>query len=125
MSAISRKQQTLKRSASYSGIGLHSGDPVTLTFHPAEEYHGIVFRRVDLPGQPLIAAHVHNVRDTSRNTTLTTPEASIQTVEHVLAALRAYDIDNCLIHVNAGEPPAGNGSSDVFVEMIETAGVSP
>lgn len=117
-----RRQQTVARSVSYEGIGLHSGEPVSIRFSPAEEHHGVVFRRIDLPDQPLIPATIANVSDTSRNTTIGSGRERLSTVEHVLAAIRAYEIDNVLIDVYGSEPPAGNGSSDVFVTMLEEAG---
>lgn len=123
MTVVGRQQQTLKQSVSHSGIGLHTGTPVTLRFSPAPENHGVIFRRIDLPGKPLIPALVGNVRETARNTTLGVRDISLYTVEHVLAAIRGCDIDNVLIDIDAIEPPAGDGSSSVFVSMIEDAGI--
>ena len=118
-----RKQRTLKSSATFSGIGLHTGVNVTMRFVPAPEGNGIIFKRVDLPNMPCIPATVEYVCDNARNTTLGIANIRINTVEHVLAALRAYDIDNLTIEVNGIEPPVGNGSSDIFVDMIENAGI--
>lgn len=117
-----RKQQTISQSVSYQGIGLHSGNPVSISFSPAAENHGVVFRRTDLPNQPRIPATVKYVCDTSRNTTIGVDGCRLSTVEHVLAAVCAYEIDNVLIDVHGSESPAGNGSSDVFVAMLEQAG---
>lgn len=119
----SRKQRTLKKSISFSGIGIHTGKGVTLTFCPAKEGTGIVFKRVDLPSQPLIPATVEYVCETNRSTTLGIAEVRIHTVEHVLAAIRAFAISNLCIEISSIEPPVGNGSSDVFVQMIEEAGI--
>jgi UDP-3-O-[3-hydroxymyristoyl] N-acetylglucosamine deacetylase len=83
----------------------------------------VFFRRIDLPGNPVIPATVEYISGTARGTTLAVGEAKIHTVEHVLAPLRAYEIDNVCIEINGIEPPAGNGSADIFVEMIERAGV--
>ncbi len=118
-----RLQQTLCKEASFSGIGLHTGRQVSMKFIPAPEDTGIIFRRIDLPNRPEIPATVNHVLDTSRSTILGTPEVRVQTVEHVLAALKAYGVDNLYIEVDNMEPPIGNGSSDVFIEMIEDAGV--
>ena len=119
-----RKQQTLAREATFSGIGIHTGEVVSMRFCPAKERSGIFFKRVDLPGQPIIPATVEYVCDTSRNnTTLGVGNVRIHTVEHVLAALAAYHIDNLCIELDNIEPPVGNGSSDVFVDMIEKAGL--
>lgn len=118
-----RRQRTLKKSTSLSGIGVHTGAPVTICFVPAKEGTGIVFRRKDLKGQPVIPATVEYVQDTSRSTSIGVGEVRIKTVEHVLAALKAYEIDNLCIDVDGVEPPVANGSSDVFVQMIEEAGI--
>lgn len=118
-----RKQRTLDKTVDYSGIGLHTGAQVTLRFVPAKEGAGIAFKRIDLPGQPVVPATIEYVCDHSRNTTLGIGDVRIHTVEHVLAAIRAYQIDNLVIELNGIEPPVGNGSSDVFVEMIEKAGI--
>lgn len=118
-----RPQRTLKKDVSFAGIGLHTGKEVILRFLPAKENTGIVFQRVDLPGQPLIPASVEHVQETSRSTTIGIGFASIQTVEHLLAAIYAYNIDNLCIQVNEGEPPISDGSSLTFIEMIEEAGI--
>lgn len=120
---IVRKQRTLNQCTSFSGIGIHTGKEVGLRFCPAKEGTGIVFKRVDLPSQPIIPATVEYVQDTSRSTTIGIKEVRIHTVEHVLSAIKAYNIDNLCIEISSIEPPVGNGSSDVFVEMIEKVGV--
>lgn len=118
-----RKQHTLKNPVSYSGIGLHTGEQVTMRFMPAKEGSGIFFKRMDCPGQPIIPATIEYVRENARNTTIGIGDIRIHTVEHVLAAIRANNIDNLCIEIDSIEPPVGNGSSDVFVEMIEEAGI--
>jgi len=118
-----RKQKTLAKPVSLSGIGVHTGQEVTMNFVPAKENAGIVFRRIDLPGHPEIPANVENVCDTSRSTTIGSANKFIHQVEHVLAALKAYDIDNLFIDVSNIELPIGDGSSAAFVKMIEEAGV--
>lgn len=123
LKTIYRKQRTLGDEVSFSGIGIHTGAQVTMTFVPAEEGTGIVFRRTDLSSKITIPASIDYVCDTSRSTTLGLQDVRVHTVEHVLAALRAFEIDNCIIEVSNVEPPVGNGSSDVFVEMIESVGV--
>lgn len=119
----SRKQKTLAKKVSFSGIGLHTGQEVSLTLCPALQGEGIFFKRVDLPGHPIVPATFEYVFDTSRSTNIGIQDVRIYTVEHVLAALRAYEIDNVCIELTGIEPPAGNGSSDVFVALIEQAGV--
>lgn len=122
-SKASRKQRTLRKAASFSGIGIHTGEQVSLRFCPANEGTGVIFKRTDLPGQPTIPARVEYVKDTARSTTIGINDIRIHTVEHVLAAVCAYGIDNLIIEISNIEPPVGNGSSDVFVTMIEEAGV--
>ncbi len=120
---VCRKQRTLQKEALFSGIGIHTGEVVSMRFCPSKEGTGISFKRIDLPGQPLIPATVEYVTDTSRSTILGIGKVQIHTVEHVLAALAAYRINNLVIELNNIEPPVGNGSSDVFVDMIEKAGI--
>ncbi len=118
-----RHQNTLKKEVSFTGIGIHTGHQVTLTFCPAEKGAGISFQRIDLPSKPVIPATVEYVQDTSRNTTIGIGNTKVHTIEHVLAALSAYKIDNLVIQVDGPEPPVGNGSSDVFLRLIEEAGL--
>src|SRR3954468_14360959 len=116
------KQRTIKEPVSVSGTGLHTGERVTMTFNPAPEKHGYKFRRIDLPGQPVIDADCDNVTDTSRGTTLTQNGASVSTVEHVLAALVGLEIDNVLIDMDGPETPIMDGSSIQFIDAILEAG---
>ncbi|MDT3403469.1 bifunctional UDP-3-O-[3-hydroxymyristoyl] N-acetylglucosamine deacetylase/3-hydroxyacyl-ACP dehydratase [Mucilaginibacter terrae] len=116
------KQRTIKAAVAVSGTGLHTGESVTLTFNPAPENHGFKFRRVDLPGSPIIDADVDNVTDTSRGTTITQNGASVSTVEHVLAALVGLELDNVLIDLDGPETPIMDGSSMPFVSAIAEAG---
>ncbi len=118
-----RRQKTLRRAVSYSGIGIHTGKEVTIRFCPSDKGTGIIFRRTDLPSEPLIPATVEYVRDTERCTTLGIGSAEIHTVEHVLAALASYEVDNLIIELDGPEPPVGDGSSSPFVKMIEQGGV--
>lgn len=118
-----RPQRTLNQEVSFSGIGIHTGKKVTLTFCPAPEHSGIAFQRLDLPGKPVIPAAIEYVVDTARSTTLGIGGCWVHTVEHVLAAVRAYHIDNLLIQLTDCEPPIGDGSSHPFVALIEAAGL--
>src|ERR1700722_14975768 len=118
-----RKQRTLKRDVCFAGIGIHTGEIVNVRFCPAEEGKGIVFQRIDLQERPVIPATIEYVCDTLRCTTLGIGSVRVHTVEHVMAALAAYQIDNLVIEIDGIEPPVGNGSSDVFIQMIEDAGV--
>jgi UDP-3-O-[3-hydroxymyristoyl] N-acetylglucosamine deacetylase/3-hydroxyacyl-[acyl-carrier-protein] dehydratase len=118
-------QQTLNGPASYSGIGLHSGNRVTMTFLPAPANAGIRFRRVDLDGRPEIEARVENVVENNRSTTLARGNTRVHTVEHVLAAFAGYGIDNAVIELDSNEPPIADGSSREFCRMIQSAGIVP
>ena len=116
-------QTTLKQSVSISGVGLHTGASVTITFHPAEEGHGYKFRRIDLPGQPVVEADVDNVSDTERGTTLVKNGARVSTIEHVLAALVGMEIDNVLMDIDGPEIPIMDGSARPFIDLLEQSGV--
>jgi UDP-3-O-[3-hydroxymyristoyl] N-acetylglucosamine deacetylase / 3-hydroxyacyl-[acyl-carrier-protein] dehydratase len=118
-------QQTLNRPTSYSGVGLHSGNRVTMTFLPAPANTGIRFRRVDLEGKPEIDARVENVVENNRSTTLARGNTRIHTVEHVLAAFAGFGIDNAFVELDANEPPIADGSSREFSRMIQEAGPAP
>ena len=117
-------QQTLNRPASFSGIGLHSGNRVNMTILPAPANSGVRFRRVDLDGQPEIEARVENVSETNRSTTLAKGNVKVHTVEHVLAALAGYGIDNAVIELDANEPPIADGSWREFCKIIQAAGLA-
>ncbi len=119
---MNTKQHTLKSSVTLSGVGLHTGKAVNMTFNPAPVNHGIKFQRTDLPGQPIVEADVDLVVDVSRGTTLEKDGARINTVEHALAALVGTQVDNVLIQLDAPEIPIMDGSSMPFVEAIETVG---
>jgi UDP-3-O-[3-hydroxymyristoyl] N-acetylglucosamine deacetylase/3-hydroxyacyl-[acyl-carrier-protein] dehydratase len=118
-------QQTLNRPADFSGVGLHSGNRVSMTFLPAPPNTGIRFRRVDLEGKPEIEARVENVAENNRSTTLAKGNTRIHTVEHVLAAFAGYGIDNAIVELDSNEPPIADGSSREFCRMIQMAGIVP
>ena len=117
------KQTTISKEVSLKGVGLHTGKEVTLTFKPAEVNNGFAFQRTDLEGCPIIAADANYVTNTQRGTCLEKNGVTIQTCEHVLAALVGLDIDNVVIQLNASEPPIMDGSSKFFVEALESAGI--
>jgi UDP-3-O-[3-hydroxymyristoyl] N-acetylglucosamine deacetylase/3-hydroxyacyl-[acyl-carrier-protein] dehydratase len=116
------QQQTLRRSVSFSGTGLHSGNRVNMTFAPGAPNSGIRFRRMDLDGKPELEARAEFVVDTNRSTTLGRGALKIQTVEHVLAALAGCEIDNAIVEIDANEPPIADGSAREYVRMIDSAG---
>jgi UDP-3-O-[3-hydroxymyristoyl] N-acetylglucosamine deacetylase/3-hydroxyacyl-[acyl-carrier-protein] dehydratase len=117
------KQKTIKSEISLTGVGLHTGKEVKMTFKPAPANNGFTFVRVDLEGQPVIEADANYVVNTQRGTNLEKLGVQIQTPEHVLAALTGCDLDNVIIELNASELPIMDGSSKFFVEAIEKAGV--
>ncbi len=119
---MSEKQRTLAKEVSLSGKGLHTGIPVTITFKPAPVNHGYKFCRVDLAGKPIIDALAEHVTDTSRGTTLVQNNASVSTIEHVLAAFHGLRVDNVLIEMDGPEAPIMGGASWKFVEAIKSAG---
>mgnify|MGYP000692904770 CR=1 FL=1 len=118
------QQTTIAKQVTLKGVGLHTGAEVTMTFYPAEENTGYRFRRADLEGEPIIQAEAQYVVNTQRGTNLEKDGVSIQTSEHVLAALVGLQIDNVLIELNAAEPPIMDGSSKFFVEALEKAGTT-
>ncbi|MNX74761.1 UDP-3-O-[3-hydroxymyristoyl] N-acetylglucosamine deacetylase [compost metagenome] len=117
------KQKTIKNEISLTGVGLHTGKEVTMTFKPAPVNNGFTFVRVDLQGQPVIEADANYVVNTQRGTNLEKLGVKIQTPEHVLAAVVGCDLDNIIIELNASELPIMDGSSKYFVEAIENAGI--
>ena len=117
------KQKTLKKAISIEGVGLHTGENVTMSLKPAPVNYGFKFVRTDLEGKPEIEASAQLVTKTQRGTVLEKNGVQISTTEHVLAALTGMDIDNCIIELNSSEPPIKDGSAKYFVEMIEKAGI--
>ena len=124
MSSSRDKQRTLKKESSMSGTGLFTGSKVHMRFCPAPENTGIVFKRTDLSGAPTCPAYVDHVIDTPRCTILGKGECTIQSVEHVLAAIAGYGIDNLIIELHGPEVPIGDGSAVPFIQMIEEAGIA-
>ena len=120
---MKRNQYTLGKSISFKGNGLHSGIPVTITMRPAPAGSGIIFRRIDLTGAPEVPAKSEFVTNTLRATTLERGDAKVFTVEHILSALFALRIDNCILEMDAPEPPVADGGALTFSQMILEAGI--
>lgn len=116
-------QQTLKQTVQAQGVGLHSGLPIKVTLKPWPIGGGLVFRRSDLPGAPLIPALAQNVVDTKLATTLGAEGVTISTVEHLMAALAALGVDNALVEVDGPEMPVLDGSATPWVELITKSGL--
>ena len=117
------KQTTITKKVSLTGVGLHTGQEVTINFIPAEINDGYKFRRLDLEGLPMINADANLVTNTQRGTCLEKNGVTIQTCEHVLAALVGLEIDNLIIELSTSEPPIMDGSSKYFIKALESAGI--
>jgi UDP-3-O-[3-hydroxymyristoyl] N-acetylglucosamine deacetylase len=117
------KQNTLKTAISFSGKGLFTAEKATLTIHPAEPGTGYVFQRSDLPGKPSFPADLQHVVSTPRCTILGTSECTVQTVEHILSALKGLGVMNAHLELNGPEVPIMDGSAAAFVEGILQAGI--
>ena len=118
-----QKQKTLAKSFSLEGKGLHTGLDIHITFNPAPENHGYKIKRIDLEDTPVIDALAENVAGTQRGTVISKNGIQISTIEHAMAALYAFEIDNCLIEVDAPEFPILDGSSIHFTQGILESGV--
>ncbi|MDP7421771.1 MAG: UDP-3-O-acyl-N-acetylglucosamine deacetylase [bacterium] len=118
-----RFQKTIGSEVSYRGIGLHRGAEVSLTFKPAPADTGVVFILLDGDKKFEIKACVENVTNVKRGTTIGRDGVEVHTVEHVLSALAGLEIDNIYVELDAPEPPAGDGSSLPFVEILDQAGI--
>jgi UDP-3-O-[3-hydroxymyristoyl] N-acetylglucosamine deacetylase/3-hydroxyacyl-[acyl-carrier-protein] dehydratase len=117
------RQRTINKEVSISGIGLHTGNPSTLTFRPAPGNYGIRFKRTDLDNAPEIQADIDHVVDISRGTTIGVGDVKVHTVEHVLAAIVGSEIDNVIVELTANEPPVIDGSAKPFVDILIESGI--
>ncbi len=120
---MSQMQKTLRAPVSIKGKGLHTGYDVAVTFKPAPENHGYKFQRVDLEGKPFINADADNVVETSRGTVLEENGVRIHTIEHMLASLVGFEVDNVLIEMSGPEAPILDGSAIKYVEAIKSVGI--
>ncbi|HEX4936470.1 MAG TPA: UDP-3-O-acyl-N-acetylglucosamine deacetylase, partial [Gemmatimonadaceae bacterium] len=118
------RRQTIASATTLEGVGLHLGVPCRLTFRPASPGSGIRFVRTDLAGAPSVRAHVAVAVETERRTQLGEGEGALHTVEHVLAAVAAHDIDDLLIEMDGPEPPIMDGSAGPFFRALESAGIA-
>ena len=118
------KQKTISSEISFSGIGLHTGEKSNLTLKPLKENSGIIFKRVDIDEPVYIEALLENVVSTNRGTAIGKKNVKIYTVEHLLSALYALEIDNLLIEIDNIEPPILDGSSKIFFNNILNGGLT-
>ena len=124
MASTPEFQQTVGKTASFSGTSLHTGEKVSLKLHPAPIGHGIKFKRKDLQDEPTIDAKIDNLKTVERATTIGEGPVRVHTVEHVLAALSGMDVDNAMVEMDANEPPIGDGSAQPYIDLIKRAGVT-
>jgi UDP-3-O-[3-hydroxymyristoyl] N-acetylglucosamine deacetylase/3-hydroxyacyl-[acyl-carrier-protein] dehydratase len=122
MPTTTPRQNTLARPGEMHGVGLHTGAEVHMRIHPAPVDSGIVFRRTDLPGSPDIPANLAHVVGTDLGTSIGIGEAKVHTVEHLLSAMVARDIDNAFVEIDAAELPAADGSARDFGRMLDGCG---
>lgn len=118
-----RRQQTLANSVSCSGVGLHSGHPVTMTLRPAPPDTGVVFVNRNGHAGASLAASVEHLVPTELCTAISGNGFQVKTIEHILAALAGLDVDNVYVELDAGEAPVMDGSSAPFVRLIQSAGI--
>lgn len=117
------KQRTLKTSVSVTGVGLHSGEKVTLSLRPAQVNSGIVFRRVDVKPVEEIQARADLVHDTRLSTCMEQNGVRIATIEHLMSALAGLGIDNAIIEMDGAEVPIMDGSAGTFIFLLQSAGI--
>src|SRR3989454_1744373 len=112
----------IRKKTTVSGTGLHTGARTEAAFLPAPAGQGIVFRRVDLAGKPQIPALLSEVEAVERRTAIGKGESTIHTVEHLLAAVAAHEIDDLTVELSGPEPPILDGSFQPYFEALEHAG---
>jgi len=120
---MSNFQRTLKRSVSFKGVGVHSGNLISVEIRPASANTGIIFQRTDLPNKPYISANAQSVYDTSLATRIGSPQADVSTIEHLMAAFFGFGIDNAIVEIDNSEVPILDGSSAPFLVLLDEAGV--
>ncbi len=118
-----RRQRTIARPAAVSGFGFLTGAMISLRFLPAEDNTGVLFQRIDLPGTVPIPARLDYVVPRQRRTAISRQGATVEMVEHVMAALAGLQIDNCLVQLDGPEPPGCDGSSLDFIRALLDAGI--
>lgn len=119
---MTEQQHTLKQPVALMGVGLHTGEKVTIELCPAPANHGYKFQRIDLDDAPIINADVDLVVSTERGTTLESKGVRVYTTEHVLAALVGCGVDNALIKITGQEIPILDGSALPYVKAIDSVG---
>jgi UDP-3-O-[3-hydroxymyristoyl] N-acetylglucosamine deacetylase/3-hydroxyacyl-[acyl-carrier-protein] dehydratase len=117
-----KHQTTIVTQCSLSGVGLHTGKSSNITFKPARENSGIIFKRIDLVGEPQVAATLDNISAVAvRGTAIGSGQEKIYTIEHIMAVLSALSIDNVIIEIDNNEPPVLDGSAHAIVNALQRA----
>jgi len=117
-------QRTIKKSISFSGVGLHSGQTIQVDLHPASANTGVKFRRTDLPNSPTIDALPSSVIDTTLSTRIANDDGvSVATIEHFMAALFGFGVDNISVNISGAEMPILDGSAAPFLVLLDEAGI--
>ena len=122
MLRATRPERTIASTTEVRGFGFFLGADVTLRFNPADAGTGVIFVRTDLPDRPTVPARTEMVLPAQRRTTIRRGCASVEMIEHVMAALAGMRIDNCIVQIDASECPGCDGSSRAFVEALDRAG---
>jgi UDP-3-O-[3-hydroxymyristoyl] N-acetylglucosamine deacetylase len=124
LNICSGNQNTLAEETLFQGVGLHSGAKISVRLKPARPDSGILFRRVDLPGHPVIAARYHHVVDTRLATTIGSEGVQVSTIEHLMAAFWGAGVDNALVELDGSEVPILDGSAAPYLKVLGRAGIS-
>ncbi|MFQ5704416.1 MAG: UDP-3-O-acyl-N-acetylglucosamine deacetylase [Gemmatimonadales bacterium] len=119
---MSESRRSVAKSTAVHGVGLHTSEKTTVTFKPADVDQGVVFRRTDIDGCPAIRASTEHVQSTERRTCLGYNGATVETVEHLLAAVAALEIDDLVIDIDGPEVPIGDGNAATFLDALSEAG---
>lgn len=120
---VPKRQRTLQKPVSCTGVGMHSGKPVTVRILPAPPNHGIQFKRTDIPESPCIPAIFNRVVDTSLATVIGENGCIVSTIEHLMACFSGLCIDNALVELDAYEVPIMDGSSGPFTKLLKSSGI--
>lgn len=118
-------QRTIAKKVTITGIGIHSGEKVSMTLHPAEADSGFQFKRTDIPGSEVLKATAETVGATENNTAIGSGAGAVHTVEHLLSVLYGFGINNCYIEIDGPEVPTMDGSGSSFVYVIKETGIQP
>ena len=118
------KRKTIENEISFSGIGLHKGEKIKLNLKPALDNNGIIFKRIDLPGDNEILVCPENLFELERGTNIkNSSDAMVYTIEHMMSALHMLGITDLMIEITGNELPIMDGSAIIFIDRISEAGI--